>query len=36
MDRALIVDVLPLDEQELANAWAGRMIGVGHVMGFFM
>jgi solute carrier family 45 protein 1/2/4 len=36
MDRALIVDALPRDAQELGNAWASRMIGAGHVLGFFM
>lgn len=35
-DRALIVDTLPSYEQEGANAWAGRMIGVGSCMGFFI
>ncbi|TIB98798.1 MFS general substrate transporter [Wallemia mellicola] len=35
-DRALIVDILPSFEQEGANAWAGRMIGIGSCMGFFV
>ncbi|RKP25287.1 hypothetical protein SYNPS1DRAFT_15876, partial [Syncephalis pseudoplumigaleata] len=33
--RALIVDVLPGDKQEQGNAWAGGMIGVGSVGGYF-
>lgn len=32
--RALIVDVLPTEKQEIGNAWAGRMIGVGSVLGY--
>ncbi len=35
-DRALLVDVLSTEEQELGNAWAGRMSGVGSIAGFFM
>ncbi|KAI9090088.1 major facilitator superfamily domain-containing protein [Phlyctochytrium arcticum] len=34
--RSLIVDTAPLHQQETANAWAGRMIGVGNVIGYFM
>ena len=34
--RALIVDSLPLQLQEDANAWAGRMVGVGNVIGYLM
>ncbi|KAI9291395.1 MFS general substrate transporter [Neoconidiobolus thromboides FSU 785] len=34
--RALVVDVLPAKFQETGNAWAGRMIGVGNVIGYFM
>ncbi|RKP10038.1 major facilitator superfamily domain-containing protein [Thamnocephalis sphaerospora] len=33
--RALVVDTAPLDQQSRANAWAGRMIGVGSVLGYF-
>ncbi|CAN6669860.1 hypothetical protein TRVA0_042S00540 [Trichomonascus vanleenenianus] len=33
--RALIVDVLPPDKQEHGNGWAGRMIAVGHLLGYF-
>ncbi|KAF8585650.1 MFS general substrate transporter [Ramaria rubella] len=36
MDRALLVDILPVSEQERGNAWAGRMFGVGSVFGFFV
>ncbi|KZS96359.1 MFS general substrate transporter [Sistotremastrum niveocremeum HHB9708] len=36
MDRALIVDTLPSGLQDLGNAWASRMIGIGHVLGFFI
>ena len=32
--RALIVDCVPTDQQNTANAWAGRMIGVGNVLGY--
>lgn len=35
-DRALIVDTLPPSQQEAANAWAGRMSGIGGVSGFFV
>jgi len=35
-DRALLVDVLPTSEQELGNAWAGRMFGLGSVLGFLI
>ncbi|KAK7206882.1 hypothetical protein BZA70DRAFT_266281 [Myxozyma melibiosi] len=33
--RAIIVDSLPKSKQELANAWAGRMVAVGHLIGFY-
>jgi len=36
MDRALLVDILPVSEQERGNAWAGRMFGIGSVVGFFV
>lgn len=35
-DRALLVDLLPPSGQEVGNAWAGRMFGLGSVAGFFM
>lgn len=34
--RALIVDSLPSAQQESATAWAGRMVGLGNVAGYFM
>ncbi|ORX58303.1 MFS general substrate transporter [Hesseltinella vesiculosa] len=34
--RALIVDALSPSQQELGTAWAGRMIGLGNVVGYFM
>ncbi|KAI8913103.1 major facilitator superfamily domain-containing protein [Powellomyces hirtus] len=34
--RSLIVDVAPMHQQETANAWGGRMIGVGNVVGYFL
>jgi solute carrier family 45 protein 1/2/4 len=33
--RALIVDISPLDQQDLTNAWAGRMVGIGNVIGYY-
>lgn len=33
--RALIVDVAPSSQQDLANAWAGRMVGFGNVIGYY-
>ncbi|KAG8986953.1 hypothetical protein FRB94_003800 [Tulasnella sp. JGI-2019a] len=35
-DRALLVDLLPPSQQEVGNAWAGRMFGLGSVAGFFI
>ena len=32
--RALIVDCVPTAQQNTANAWAGRMIGFGNVVGY--
>lgn len=32
--RAFIVDNAPTHQQEDANAWAGRMIGVGNIVGY--
>ncbi|CAO3627976.1 unnamed protein product [Mucor hiemalis] len=34
--RALIVDSLPTSLQEDGTAWAGRMVGLGNVAGYFM
>lgn len=34
--RALIVDSLPPSRQEDGTAWAGRMVGLGNVAGYFM
>ncbi|KAK9454457.1 hypothetical protein V1511DRAFT_522108 [Dipodascopsis uninucleata] len=34
--RAIIVDTMPKSKQELANAWAGRMVAGGHLVGYFM
>ncbi|KAI7903398.1 major facilitator superfamily domain-containing protein [Cokeromyces recurvatus] len=34
--RALIVDSLPSSQQENGTAWAGRMVGLGNVAGYFM
>lgn len=33
--RAIIVDTLPPEKQEIGNAWAGRMIAMGHLLGYF-
>ncbi|CAG8678977.1 9380_t:CDS:2, partial [Acaulospora morrowiae] len=33
--RALILDIPPLYQQETSNAWAGRMLHVGNVIGYF-
>ncbi|KAJ3032297.1 hypothetical protein HDV00_007705 [Rhizophlyctis rosea] len=32
--RSLIVDAVPLSQQETANAWGGRMIGIGSIVGY--
>ncbi|KAK9472204.1 major facilitator superfamily domain-containing protein [Dipodascopsis tothii] len=34
--RAIIVDSVPRAKQELANAWAGRMVAGGHLAGYFL
>jgi solute carrier family 45 protein 1/2/4 len=34
--RSLIVDMTPLWQQNAANAWAGRMLGLGNLLGYFM
>ncbi|KAI6041575.1 major facilitator superfamily domain-containing protein [Pisolithus marmoratus] len=36
LDRALIVDILPTSEQPSGNAWAGRMLAIGSVVGFYV
>lgn len=36
VDRALLVDTLPMDLQERGQAWAGRMLSVGSVVGFWV
>jgi solute carrier family 45 protein 1/2/4 len=36
VDRALLVDTLPRDEQAKGNAWAAIMVGIGGVSGFFL
>lgn len=33
--RALILDIPPLYQQETGNAWAGRMMHIGNVIGYF-
>nr|AAG38546.1 putative sucrose carrier Sca1 [Pneumocystis carinii] len=32
--RALIIDMVPMVQQDLANAWASRMIGIFNVVGY--
>lgn len=34
--RALIIDMVPNDQQSLSNAWAARMIGGFNILGFFL
>lgn len=34
--RALIVDVVPTNQQQIANAWAARMIGIFNLLGFWI
>ncbi|KAJ5562543.1 hypothetical protein N7461_001304 [Penicillium sp. DV-2018c] len=34
--RAFIVDNCPAHQQELANAWASRMTGVGNILGYIL
>ncbi|KAK4056571.1 hypothetical protein OIO90_002419 [Microbotryomycetes sp. JL221] len=36
MDRALLVDVVPPNQQPAANAWASRLMGLGAVLGFWL
>lgn len=34
--RAFIVDNVPTSQQQVANAWAARMIGIGNIAGFIL
>lgn len=34
--RAIIVDSLPSDQQEIGNAWASRLVATGHLLAYFM
>ncbi|CAD6594145.1 MAG: hypothetical protein ASARMPRED_008719 [Alectoria sarmentosa] len=34
--RSLIVDTLPESQQQIGSAWAGRMLGLGHVLGYLV
>lgn len=34
--RAIIVDTLPAQKQEIGNAWASRMVAGGHLIGYTM
>ncbi|KAF8317479.1 hypothetical protein DL93DRAFT_2134431 [Clavulina sp. PMI_390] len=36
VDRALLVDVLPANEQDLANAWAARVVQVASIVGYWI
>ncbi|KAJ7165691.1 major facilitator superfamily domain-containing protein [Mycena crocata] len=36
VDRALLVDTLPVTRQASGNAWAARMLGIGSIIGFFV
>lgn len=36
MDRALLVDVVPQDQQEQVNAWASRLQSVGSIVGYLI
>jgi len=33
--RALIVDTLPVSQQQHGSAWASRMVAVGNIVGYF-
>ncbi|KAF0498164.1 sugar transporter [Gigaspora margarita] len=33
--RALVLDIPPVYQQEAANAWAGRMLHIGNIVGYF-
>ncbi|KAK2826894.1 hypothetical protein FQN49_007346 [Arthroderma sp. PD_2] len=32
--RSLIVDTLPITQQQIGSAWAGRMVAAGHLIGY--
>ncbi|MCJ1380333.1 hypothetical protein MMC17_003436 [Xylographa soralifera] len=32
--RSLIIDTLPVEQQQLGSAWASRMAGIGHLIGY--
>jgi solute carrier family 45, member 1/2/4 len=34
--RAIIVDTIPAQKQEIGNAWASRMVAGGHLIGYTM
>ena len=34
--RSLLVDTLPLDQQQIGSAWAGRMLGLGTLLGYLL
>lgn len=34
--RSLIVDTLPISQQQLGSAWASRMTGAGHLVGYLL
>jgi solute carrier family 45, member 1/2/4 len=34
--RAIIVDTLPSSKQEVGNGWAGRMVAIGHLIGYYL
>jgi solute carrier family 45 protein 1/2/4 len=36
LDRALILDLVPANRQEIANAWAARLAGFGAIFGFYI
>ncbi|KAF2452324.1 hypothetical protein BDY21DRAFT_294897 [Lineolata rhizophorae] len=32
--RSLVVDTLPISKQQLGSAWGGRMVAIGHLIGY--
>jgi len=34
--RSLIVDTLPISQQQSGSAWASRLVAVGHLLGYFV
>lgn len=32
--RSLIIDTLPISKQQTGSAWAGRMVAIGHLIGY--